>query len=247
MKQHWIFLRGWGRDSRHWGKFVDLFMQQFPEQAVHLYDLPGTGHLNSQTSPTSIAEIVDSLNDRWQKEFPGQAAHILALSFGGMAAIDWSKRYPDVVSSLVLMNISANGACPFYKRLHFSVYPELFTIPFMKVCKREAMIIHLTSNLYSARAELADEWCEFARKHPVSNLNLLRQLWAATQFRLPEIKPDKKILILNSLEDKLVQTDCSNNIATKWQLPIKKHPTAGHDLTLDAPNWVIEQIKHWID
>lgn len=43
------------------------------------------------------------------------------------------------------------------------------------------------------------------------------------------------MLVLNALGDRLVDPDCSAQLAHRWQLPLVRHPTqAGHDLPLDA-------------
>jgi hypothetical protein len=34
-------------------------------------------------------------------------------------------------------------------------------------------------------------------------------------------------------------------IQQQWQLELRTHPNAGHDLTLDAGDWVAMQLKDW--
>jgi predicted alpha/beta hydrolase family esterase len=58
-----------------------------------------------------------------------------------------------------------------------------------------------------------------------------------------QIKPPAvALLLLNSAADRLVQASCSQAIAQAWHCPLQTHPSAGHDLCLDAGEWVIEQI-----
>jgi len=35
-------------------------------------------------------------------------------------------------------------------------------------------------------------------------------------------------------------------IQKQWQLELRSHPSAGHDLTLDAGDWVVMQLKDWL-
>lgn len=243
MNKNWIFLRGWGRDARHWGGFVEQFKQTFTEHSVYLLDIPGTGQSVDELCPASVGGIVDQLVERWQQAHPHESAHILALSLGGMLAIDWMSRYPDMIESVVLMNSSSRDLSPFYQRLQYRIYPDLLRLLLRNQADREKLILELTSNLYPFRSELAGIWAQYALAKPVTIKNLLRQLWAAAQYSLAEQKPQQPILLLSSLADKLVHPDCSQAIADKWQLPLQRHPTAGHDITLDVPLWVLEQLK----
>lgn len=243
---NWIFLRGWGRDSRHWGDFKDLLQTEFEKDRFHFIDVPGCGNYVSEQCPVSISDIVDIMVQRWQKKYPGETANIVALSFGGMLAIDWMNRYPDMIQSAVLMNISSRNLSPFYQRLDYKIYPVLFSLLLKKQPQREAAIIRLTSNLYPSRTQLTELWRQYALDKPVRTSNLLRQLWAAAHYSLPDKKPEQPILLLNSLSDRLVHPDCSKAISEAWDVPLHRHPTAGHDITLDVPLWVLEQLKAWV-
>jgi hypothetical protein len=46
--------------------------------------------------------------------------------------------------------------------------------------------------------------------------------------------------------DKLVNPHCSRTLAQQWQAPLRAHDSAGHDLTLDEPDWVAQQVRDWI-
>jgi len=82
-----------------------------------------------------------------------------------------------------------------------------------------------------------------AEAHPVAAANALRQLLAAARFMPPRSKPPIPTLVLSGLGDRLVNPRCSQAIAQAWNLPLETHPTAGHDLTLDEPEWVIEKLR----
>lgn len=242
-KQNWILIRGWGRDSRHWGEFIELFTKSFDNYSIHLIDLPGSGQLSSQTSPKSIAGIADRVAMLWKEKHQDESAHVIALSLGAMVTIEWINRYPEMIDSAVLMNPSSHSLSPFYQRLYYRIYPDILLMLFSSIKTRERKIVELTSNLYPHRKKLGQLWLDYARENSISYGNMFRQLWAASQYHLPTTKPEKPIMILNSLSDRLVHPICSKVIAEHWNLPLHRHPAAGHDLTLDAPLWVIEQLK----
>ena len=77
--------------------------------------------------------------------------------------------------------------------------------------------------------------------------NALRQLLAAARFRAPARAPQRPVLVLTSRGDRLVHTSCSEALARAWGSPLARHPGAGHDLPLDAPDWVVAQVRQWVE
>jgi pimeloyl-ACP methyl ester carboxylesterase len=111
--------------------------------------------------------------------------------------------------------------------------------------RKETAILEITSNLREPEFlhQLAETWAEYAREHPVSLRNSLRQLLAAMRFRAPAALPESvPVLIINGAGDRLVSPACSLALSQAWDLPIKCHPQAGHDLPLDAPQWLINTL-----
>jgi pimeloyl-ACP methyl ester carboxylesterase len=71
-------------------------------------------------------------------------------------------------------------------------------------------------------------------------------LLAAARYRAPRQAPGLPILLLASQHDKLVDSRCSQALAAAWRCPLEMHPTAGHDLPLDDPHWVAQQVLGWM-
>ena len=76
--------------------------------------------------------------------------------------------------------------------------------------------------------------------------NGLRQLLAAARYRASPVAPGARTLLLGSQHDQLVSSACSRAIAKAWGLPLHVHPSAGHDLPLDDPQWVIDEVLRWV-
>jgi pimeloyl-ACP methyl ester carboxylesterase len=112
--------------------------------------------------------------------------------------------------------------------------------------QQEAAILRLTSRYFADNPAIMTRWAAYARECPPSRRNTLRQLLAALRYRPPPAQPRVPMLVLNSLGDELVDSRCSQALAEHWQLPLRRHPDAGHDLPLDAPDWVCEQIRAWM-
>ncbi|WP_051378796.1 alpha/beta fold hydrolase [Derxia gummosa] len=85
-------------------------------------------------------------------------------------------------------------------------------------------------------------WVELRARHPVTGANALRQLGAAMRYRAPAEAPPVPLLLLAGGRDALVSPQCSRRLAAVWGLPLREHARAGHDLPLDAPDWVVAQV-----
>ncbi|MFP2768114.1 alpha/beta fold hydrolase [Oceanisphaera sp. KMM 10153] len=248
MSTNWLLLRGLMREQRHWEGFPARLQRYFPDDRVILADLPGLGREYHQSSPCRIPDITDGLRARWQAKRARGSLKLLALSLGGMVALDWASRYPAEVSAVALINSSLAGLSPFYHRLRPSAY-----WPLLKWCLwqrdpllQEAAILQLTSRFFAHDTRILTRWAAYSRELPPKRRNTLCQLLAAARYRPPPTRPRVPVLVLNSLGDELVHPRCSQAIAEHWQLPLRRHPDAGHDLPLDAPDWVCKQIRAWL-
>lgn len=85
----WLLLRGLGREAGHWDGFPDKLKAL--GQEVEFLDLPGAGTEFARPSPLTIAETVEDLRRRRASNVP---VGVIAISLGGMVALDWAARYP---------------------------------------------------------------------------------------------------------------------------------------------------------
>lgn len=244
----WLLLRGLGRESGHWGDFPTRLQVARPQDRVLLLDLPGNGQLHQQPSPLHIASMTEQCRTALRAQ--GQAAplHLACLSMGGMVAVDWASRHPDEVAALVLMSASLRGLSRWHERMRPSALLRLLAALLSPSLHwREAQALRLSSARQPPDAALLAHWCALQQARPVRRLNLLRQLLAAASFRAPEPGPPQPLLVLAGAADRLVDPVCSQRIAAAWSCASALHPRAGHDLTLDDPDWVLGQICRWVD
>lgn len=243
----WIFLRGLTREQRHWGDFPDHFRAANPGAEIVTPDLPGNGERWRERSPTDIRGMVDRCRGALALGGIARPFGIVALSLGAMVASDWLRAYPGEVRAAVLISTSLRPFSPFYQRLRPRSYPSLLRLllPGMDARRREQEILRLTSCRHGDDAALLADWSRWRRERPVSRLNAVRQLLAASRYRAVPQRPSVPVLLLAGGGDRLVDPRCSARLAAAWQLPLKTHPWAGHDLPLDDPHWVAETISAW--
>ena len=235
-----VLLRGLMRECRHWGDF-GARQQQALGIPLATPDLAGNGQRWRERSPANVAAMVDDL--RLQLG-PAQPPYLLvALSLGGMVALEWARLYPDEVAGIVLINSSARPLSSLWQRLRPRSWLSLLTQGLQVAAKREPGIWQLTSNR-TVDPETIRHWQQWAGECPVSASNGIRQLWAASQYRLL-LPPTVPMLVLTSRGDRLVDWRCSNALATRCGAALQVHPEAGHDLPLDDSNWCVAHIADW--
>ena len=238
----WILLRGLCRESLHWGLFPRALTREFPGDKITALDLPGNGARFAEKSPLSVCEMVDRIRPR-----DGRKKHLLAISLGAMAAIDWASRVQDEAASLILINPSIASLSKPYERLRPLAWHAIARAAFTTdAYERERMILDLTSGSdVGLRAEAARR-ALVHESHPISRANFVRQILAASRFRLPEKKPAVPILLLSSAADKLVSPSCSQALGRAWDLAPQVHPTGGHDLPFDDTAWIVAHVKAFL-
>lgn len=243
----WVLLRGLTRETRHWGDFPAKLQFMLGDASVIAIDLPGNGSLREQRSPDTVEAMVERCRAQLQRREIDGPCNLVAMSLGAMVVVAWAARYPGEVGRCVLINTSMRPFSVFHQRLRPTNYLALLRLALFGSTpeKWEETILRITSSDAQAHANVLPQWAAYRRQLPVSRANAIRQLVAAARFRAPEQKPTADILLLASARDALVAPCCSRAIATAWQVPLALHPTAGHDLPLDDPQWVARQIRDW--
>lgn len=245
----WVLLRGLGREARHWGDFPARLQAALPAGHVAVaLDLPGLGRHHRARSPDSLAGMVEAAR-REGAALPHRPPYVfVALSLGGMVALEWMQHERRQVAGCVLINTSLAGVSPPWRRLRPGALARLALLvrSGLHARERERGVLALTSNRTVDEAVLA-AWTGIAESAPLTRANLLRQLKAALRARAARERPVAPTLLLVSQRDRIVHPSCSQRLSARWGMPLAAHPWAGHDLPLDDPAWVVTQIVAWWD
>jgi pimeloyl-ACP methyl ester carboxylesterase len=143
----WVLLRGLVREQRHWGDFPALFAAGLPGAHVITLDLPGNGARHAERSPTRIAAMVDDCRATLRARGVTGPINVLALSLGGMVALEWCARHPDDVAHLVMINTSMRPFSAFYRRLRPQNYAAIVRqVLTGDAAAMERLVLRLTSN-----------------------------------------------------------------------------------------------------
>lgn len=242
----WILLRGLSREQRHWGEFYQQLQQTFPDKRFHCLDLPGTGDGYQQSSPASVAAIRRYLQQQCKDRHISQPYGLIGLSLGGMITLDWMHA-TDQVAAVVVINTSANNFS-FSQRLRPGAFWLcLRTLLCPDVETRERLILRMGSRQHAMNQQTIAQWVAIQKARPVKRRTVIAQSLAAARFSLPDNPFETPGLVLTSDSDEMVSSYCSERIAARYHWPLRCHIEAGHDLSLDDPVWVVQQIKNWLE
>lgn len=240
-----ILLRGLTRGQHHWGAFIQQLQSSLPHKKIIAIDLAGNGERYNETSPNTIRNALEDIRNQLKKESITTPVDVVALSLGGMITLQWLIDYPDEINKSLVINSSHAGLSPLAERMRPLGLLKLVCAITLPVFLRELIIYGVTSNT-PINQNVLGHWIREAKAHPIKLSNAYRQAQAARRFKPPLIIKSNKLLILTSAEDQLVNARSSHKIAEATQARIEQHISAGHEMTLDDPLWVIDKIKRFI-
>lgn len=242
----WVWIRGLARESAHWGDFFDFFKTEFPHAQVAFLDLPGAGDNRHLDPALSLEETVRILRTQLQKRIGNKKIRFFCVSLGAMVGMEWMRQFPEDVEAAVLVNSSSKKHSYFYNRLRLQSYPLFIkALTATDLRKRESAVLDLVSNSPERRKEVLTSWVKIAKARPMKLSKVLKQLVGAARYSPPPRFQPIPTLVLVSLGDRMVEPQCSYDLAKAYGWEVKSHPWGGHDLTLDDPVWVINAIKSW--
>lgn len=246
-----VLIRGLMRDKRHWADFSHLLQNRLPvgHQVLSL-DTLGNGDLASCVSPLNIDDYAKALLIRLRRAISGDC-YIVGLSMGAMIALQMASLQGESVSAtseirikaVALLNASAANLSPCYHRFRLGAVLSAFPkrAKGHNVSALEALIIALTSVTQHRNLHLARQWTRYRAQVSTSFTNVLRQLWASSQFTCPS-RITVPIILVCGEQDKLVSPSCSRKLARYYQSKLVKVEHAGHDLSLDCPEKLCQVI-----
>ena len=245
---HIILMRGLAREAAHWLDFPEQLQTALgTECQLRLIDFPGCGQFCDLMALKSVAAMTD--HARHKMGLPalatqGEQIYLVGISMGGMVALDWAQRFPEELRGVVLIN-SSTGNQPLWWRLRPGTWLAVACALFSPSRSREAQILKLVSNNPHDYAEHLKNWLRIQQLRPINRSTIISMLRAAAGFH-PAPSCALKGLVLASEGDRMVSTRTSEDLAQQFNWPLAKHPSAGHDLPMDDPGWVAEQMNHWI-
>ena len=241
---NWLLIRGLAREKRHWGEFPKRLENEFQGSQVLCLEIPGVGQKSHEKSLLSIEENVEHLREEFLrlKKESNEPWSVMAISMGGMFAMKWAQMYPEDFAHAFVINSSSSGISPLWDRLTPHALKEFLKIAVSKSnYDREKMVFELTSSK-DIDESIVKKWASYADLNPVTIPNFLRQIYSASKFKIPS-KLAIPLTVFSGAEDKLASPRCSKKLSEHFNCRLHIDEKSGHDLPLDNPTWIIENIK----
>jgi pimeloyl-ACP methyl ester carboxylesterase len=246
MNVTWVLLRGLTREAQHWGDFPAELARALPDARIEMPDLPGAGVLWRERCPLRVEEMVESCRAQLHEAKLEPPYHLVGLSLGGMVAAAWAHQRPSELNGCVLINTSMRPFSPVHHRLRpANLFALLRLLASRDPVAVEQAVLSLTSSSPEHHPGVLARWVAIRRARPVSIANALRQLQAAAHYRYPGPRPATPVLVVGSDGDRLVDPRCSRALAAQWGVEPVMHPSAGHDLPMDAGPWLARALADW--
>lgn len=242
---HIILLRGLAREAAHWMQFPEQLRNSLGDgYRIHCIDFPGCGIHYQQAALTSIPAMSDYARAQFSLLTINDPVLVIGISMGGMVALDWAQRFPETLTGVVLINSSA-GHQPLHWRLRPGVWPAMIAALLLPMPWRENLVLRKVSNNREHFTTNLQHWLDIQALRPVSRTTILTMLIAAARFR-PQTSCIQKGLVIASNGDQFVSCKASSALAEGFHWPLIKHPTAGHDIPMDEPDWLCATIRNWL-
>lgn len=246
-----FLLRGLTRESGHWGQaFLDYVESEFPNSRITMLDLPGAGVHYQEKADLTVNGMMEFIRSRASEDIENTRGKniIMATSLGGMLATEWIANYPADFQALVMISSSFKGICKFSERVNPRIRKEVLTVPFVsdRDLKEERLLLINSNDSIHFEENLAS-WISIQEARPMSTMNVVRQTIAGLRYKAPESFPEIPTLIIGSYSDRLVCPSCIVKVHSYFGGDILWNETAGHGIPIDAPIWLVDGVKDWID
>jgi pimeloyl-ACP methyl ester carboxylesterase len=241
----WIILRGLTREVAHWGGFVDTLRAALPDATITPVELPGAGVLRAHAWPGDVAAAMEDVRRRAGRATDGTRTFVFGMSLGGMLTMEWAARHPDELAGIVVGASSARDLSRPWQRMRPAALPAVLGGRFRRdVAEREGGIVRVVTNRAERWRDVSSRWTEIARARPIGGAAARAQILAAMRWRAPARLAVPSLFLVGTT-DRLVEASCSRALARRYGAPLVEHPTAGHDLSTDEPEWLAGEIARW--
>lgn len=244
----WVLIKGIRQDARHWDATPQTFVDEGWGTEVLAVDLPGAGAEHLRSATWRVEAMAADVRRRWLERTSGEGPVVLlGLSLGGMVAAAWARRHPTELAAVVLGNTSFGRLSPPWQRLQLANLPTLVeAVTTRDPAVRERRVLKLVSACDNDErlARLIARNDAFQAAQPFRRANLARQVLAGGWFMGPE-RLEVPTAVLSGARDGFVDPRCSDALAAHLRAPLFRHPHAGHELTIDAPRWLMETAGEW--
>ncbi len=240
-----LLLRGLGRWSDHWLGF-DQRLANAGYRVISV-DNRGFGASSEAKLPPggSIQDLAEDVAAIVSREAP-EGAVVVGVSLGGMIGLALASTRPQLVRGLMIINSSVAAAK--LKRISGRALAAILSalLGFKTGYYKIACVLLSLGASAAHRQQLAQMWSDIDSKMKPDPWRMLWQLKAARCFHgMSELMAIKcPVTVVRSTGDLFVDPANSDFIHRQIKgSSLVSHPTAGHEITFEDPDWLTSAIK----
>jgi pimeloyl-ACP methyl ester carboxylesterase len=193
----------------------------------------------------SLYDLADDVAQIISRESPS-GAHVVGLSLGAMIGLVLAATKPQLIRSLIMVNssVGSSGLPRLSKRALLVIIGVLLTG--QRTYGALAKLLLSPSASKENREKFATAWAAIDANAKVSVQQLWRQLKAARAFTgtVEMAAVQCPVMVVRCDGDQFVDPRNSDFIhKLMMHSKLLVHPSAGHELAVDDPDWFVKTIK----
>lgn len=241
-----LLIHGIGASVICWRQIWRLLTKHYRVTAI---DLPGFGQSTKKieskydldTQTQRVAQFLEALDIK--------STHVIGSSLGGAVAMWLARTRPDLVTRLIGIAPAVNHRLVLLDPKRWLVFVHVFkyfaaTPLLVRLIHRRASTKHKDTSL-----DTILEYYAPYHKNPTAAVTFWKSLELIRDSRLPEeLKHiECPTLILYGEWDRMIKKDFVSNLpGIIGQAKVIYHPTGGHHLMTDEPEFVADEIKKFL-
>jgi pimeloyl-ACP methyl ester carboxylesterase len=249
---NWLLIGPMARECGLWGEASGHLVQHLrsvqPEANLYELDLPGTGQLHRERSPSAVLGLVEHLRTRVQEAGLQGPFGLIASSWAASIGTEWTRQYGEEVGALVLISPGMRPFTQVFRAVRWHLWPTVLALVLGRRSPlgRERRLWNTHTQLHRASGPQMQAWRTSRKRYPVRARNGLAHALAVWRYETSRRRPHRQVLLLAGKGDDWLDWRVSAAISRAWGAALRVHPEAGHDLLLDDPQWVARSLADWL-
>lgn len=243
-----VLIRGLGRWSEHWNGFDKLLAKHCK---VIVFDNRALGKSTTPLLPWhSMSDLASDVALILKTERI-ESAHIVGTSLGGMMALEFAAKFPEMTKSVTAINSSVGRSG--HRRITQQGRNVLLRTPKLKekIYPELAKVLTAPETSPTIIEKLGTDWLEIDRKYPMPIVSVTQQLMVALRWRdLSSISSKIKapVQIISSDDDQFVPR--GNSLFLASRIPgakLTRIAKSGHEPHVDQPEELAKAIFSFVN
>jgi hypothetical protein len=236
----WIWFNGLAREAGHWGGLPAKAERQLDEKVI-TFDLSSAPANKLSSSKPQTNDAIQAFATQIPRT---HSLKLLAVDSSASMALQYAATEPRVKRVVLVNPLSRDDLVHLrVKWLQMARFFACFRANRDSLAAQHRAL-SLLSNSQDRCRQLASIWAEIQNRRPVSMAHCWLELKRSLRQRMPA--PSQllhcQIEVLVSRADAIISPKSGQHLARYYSSPLVLNLTAGHDIAVDDPHWLLHQL-----